>query len=409
MTNNIEDIQKCVKLFSKSNSNSFQSNLFFKSMVSHQHEDILQKNYEAYYQFIRNQWYHFIQSISIDEFYDLKEKGILSDDFLILQKELENPTSDSNLSSLAIKYGFPSNLHKDWHSISSQFFLNSSSDENLFLAIHSKPYDLFKIIRLFHKNCVKRGIPCHYQFYTGDYSIDNFVIWSEQKNFSQYVDILKQLEEQYPNLFSRCQKTSLLTKSILPYVGYGEIHNQSLKDFYSSKSVSIYDSIQDILWKYIQSHYEKDIFPGQSIIQYLSQQITLEYIKQVNLYFLNPSHSYQDFYKKYHFFLRDIQKKDFYQKISLKVRNQLIKQLRMKKSHDSIQDILLSYQIGWDRSHHVISKELIYHVIQRNAKKIFDSNPSLYEILQTYLDETNSIDDSILNSVQQKKIIQKRK
>ncbi len=409
MTNYIDEIQssftndnnikKWITTFSNTDKKSFSKTLLSRISVSQKHEDILKKNKEEYYHFLLVHWMNFISNISIKQFNYLKSKGIVDDDFLILQKQVKGflDTKDfkevalllknkkSSFSRLASRYGFPLSGQNNWQIISSHYFLDFKKKPDCFLSLNCKPYDLLKICRLFQKQCIVGKIPCHYQFDTTSSLIDNFIIWCDKENLSHYLDILNHLQERYPNLFSRCGEHSPVTASVLPYVGIGFPHDQTLEEYYSSRTNFIHDSIQDILWNYVSSHYNQKIFGQQTLIDYLAEQIISEYIKEINLSFLDPNKKYRDFHEKYHFFIRDINKKEFSQVMIPKVRKNLIKQFKMGHQNNTMTDIQLFYRFGWDRSHHTISKELICQTIEKNAKMIFQADSTLNQQLSSYL------------------------
>ncbi len=396
------NLQKYVTAFSQSNQKDFQNILLSKSPISSQHLDLLKSNRDSYYQFLFQNWMIFITSISNEQFQQLKKENVIDDDFLLLKEKLLTLSKDisieeisslfhdshSSFSNLARKYGFPPKTQNKWRKISSHYFLDNQKKNDYFLSIHSKSYDLFKICRLFHKECLKECIPCQYQFHTSSNQIDNIIIWSDEKNLSHYLDIIRHLKEKYPNLFSRCEETSPVTSTIIPNVGLGVSNIQSIEDYYSSRCNHIYKSIQTILWNYVINHYQEEILPHKSLIDLFAEQIVLDYIKEVNLAFLDPSKKYQDFYQKYHFFIRVIHKKEFYQIMVSKIRRELIKQFRMNHQSHSLQDIQLSYQFGWDKSKHIFSKELIRQAIQKHANTIFQFDSSLYDQLRSYLKVT---------------------
>ena len=391
--NNIH-LMKSVYAFANSDINSFQDRLLSSQDSIMKHQDILEKNSMDYFMFLFQEWRKFILSISFQHFLLLKNKGIIEDDFLLLQKKLSSMNDissikdiyqDASLIPYYQKYGFFPKRDGKWQIASTNFINPSPKDKNIFFCINSKNYDTFKICRLFHKKCIKKRIPCYYQFQINSDIIDNIIIFSDEKHITDYAEILDDIKREFPHLISRCGKTSPVTGKTKSFFGVGATQSKSLKSYYENRAQHIQNSIHIILWNYIQENYHKEFKSHDLLIDYLAKSVLDCYIREVNLAFLNPQSKYRQASKEYRFLLHDINQETFYKEALPKVKRQLFHLFRSGCFSNNLADIHFSYHIGWEKSKHTISSQTIQQAVRNKAFDIFQANPVLYQQLARYL------------------------
>ena len=89
------------------------------------------------------------------------------------------------------------------------------------LYLNTESTDTFDIASLFTDKCMERGIPFYYKF--DDYANrdDSLVIYSSSKYLKYYIEILRELKKENPELFSRICDPPVLAGNIDGWIGYG--------------------------------------------------------------------------------------------------------------------------------------------------------------------------------------------
>ena len=129
---------------------------------------------------------------------------------------------DNNLIS---RYGFQTlGEFSSWHHIDSSelsFHTHRRPPIEHRLYLNSESVDTFDIASLFTDKCMERGIPFYYKF--DDYANrdDSLVIYSSSKYLKYYVEILRELKKENPDLFSRLCDPPSMTGKIDGWIGYG--------------------------------------------------------------------------------------------------------------------------------------------------------------------------------------------
>ena len=129
---------------------------------------------------------------------------------------------DNNLIS---RYGFQTlGQYSSWNHIDSaelSFYRHRRPPVEHRLYINSESTDTEDIASLFTDKCMERGIPFYYKFDDFANRDDSLVIYSSSKYLKYYVEILRELKKENPELFSRVSSPPIMTGYIDGWIGYG--------------------------------------------------------------------------------------------------------------------------------------------------------------------------------------------
>jgi len=117
--------------------------------------------------------------------------------------------------------------------------------------INSSLGDKWKIADLFRERCEERKIPYYFKLFDQDQE-DNMVIYSHTECLADYIDILQEIEKEYPEMMERCGKPPLLTRNKLnDWIGIADeptrerfgnqSYNEVMKDTVQRKLIQLSD------------------------------------------------------------------------------------------------------------------------------------------------------------------------
>ena len=422
----LSNMFRLIHFYSNSMDFNFLDTVLKKDTLVKYSNDLINEERDDYLVYLFNCWRENIINVSREKYLTLKESRCWNDDFLELQRYLKTTgvaktkddvlrfTTPNNkrLKLLILRHGF-TGLNNGWNHVYSEIYLNDFTPHNPcehFLTLSAKPFDAYKFCRIFQKKCVVRKLPFYYKFDASCNRLDNIVIYSDSKHLTKYLKILEEIEKEYPNLFSRLEKSSILTGYVSDKVGYGSIDVTNGRDYYDIRALHLNQCITDFVLSYIKNNYKTSIqgeFSSIKLIDYLTGAISLSYIHNLQASFNN----HEDTLKKMGLHLEDFKKKEFYEVVSKNVKKQLIKQFTSKDEID-IQDISFSYQAGMKKNRFSITKKEILHIIRENSEELFKRNPELYKSLRFYIRETSMLygislkycfdEDSVINISKEK-------
>ena len=128
-------------------------------------------------------------------------------------------------NNLISRYGFQTlGEYSSWYHIDSaelSFHKHRRPPVEHRLYINGESIDTFDIASLFTDKCMEVGIPFYYKF--DDYANrdDSLVIYSSSKYLKYYIEILRQLKKDNPELFSRICDPPAMSGVIDGWIGYG--------------------------------------------------------------------------------------------------------------------------------------------------------------------------------------------
>lgn len=223
--------------------------------------------------FLEKAYMQYIDSVNSYNSQNENKKPILS------RKEWINTSGNAT-------HMFSSNVH-----VGTSFGVDSVKHR---VYINSDAKDKWKIADLFREKCEAKKIPYYFKLFDLDQE-DNMVIYSHTEHLAEYIDILQEIEQEYPEMMQRCGKPPLLTRSKLnDWIGiadepsperfgrqsYNEVmknlmqkkliqlsdesiiknYDKDRKIDVDGKSVSLQDALSDELYNYILEEMKKNEF-----------------------------------------------------------------------------------------------------------------------------------------------------
>lgn len=198
---------------------------------------------------------------------------------------LEQQFKDKELGDAMEKYRWDAiDLYGSWTHIHSRYVHAKKVKSNPIehrLYLNMAPTDVHTMSKIFLEKCIAKRIP--YYFKISEYGLrdDNIVIYSDTKMLPKFLSVLKEIEQEYPQLIERAGKPPILTGKIRNWIGYGsEPLNETGKSSFNSVRA---DSIEQAIKKELISWY-KDNIKGSvvvngkqiSIVDYICRNVVLE-------------------------------------------------------------------------------------------------------------------------------------
>jgi hypothetical protein len=191
------------------------------------------------------------------------------------------------------------------------------------LYINTDLMDVHNMSKIFMDKCHAKKLPFYFKIGECDRRDDNIVIYSDTKLLPHYLGILKEIEDEYPDLVRRCGKPPVLSGVIRNWIGYGSepIQLSGKESFNGIRSKSIEKSIDEELIEWYRNHKNTTITTqGQTISlqEYLVRQVVKNKIKKMIDYKRrNPNNKYIKYTET------EIQSKEFAIKMANLVRTQM--------------------------------------------------------------------------------------
>ena len=89
------------------------------------------------------------------------------------------------------------------------------------LYLNTDSLDTFKLVNYLTQKFDEHKLPFYFKFDTGGYRDDTVVIYSETETLAEYIDILREIKLEHPDLGARLMSPPLLTGKIDGWIGYG--------------------------------------------------------------------------------------------------------------------------------------------------------------------------------------------
>lgn len=155
------------------------------------------------------------------------------------------------------------------------------------LYIDTESINVYRIVLEFVKQCDMQGIPYYFKFDEMANRDDTIVIYSDQDNLINYVNILMKIKRIYPEI--NWLAPPMLTGVIDDFMGYGSepIGLYETGSFNEKRAAVLYNSINDVNKKWILNHKDKYLkyrgkiisfkkFFSLKIIEYLNESAKMK-------------------------------------------------------------------------------------------------------------------------------------
>ena len=228
---------------------------------------------DAYWVKLFNIWKNSVLSLSNN---NRVHNGELGELINYLRNMPEVKTADefwalaNDENNLISRYGFQTlGEYSSWYHIDSSelsFHTHSRPPIEHRLYLNSESIDTFDIATLFTDKCMQRGIPFYYKF--DDYADrdDSLVIYSSSQYLKYYIEILRELKRENPDLFSRLCDPPSMSGKIDGWIGYGSeperASNGNLRSFNEVRANAIKRALEKTTNEWIFRNINKKVRQG---------------------------------------------------------------------------------------------------------------------------------------------------
>lgn len=191
------------------------------------------------------------------------------------------------------------------------------------LYINTDLMDVHKMSKIFMDKCIAKKLPYYFKIGECDRRDDNIVIYSDTKLLPHYLGVLKEIEDEYPDLVKRCGRPPILSGVIRNWIGYGSepIQLSGQESFNGIRAKSIEKAIDEELLSWYRNHKDTTMtIQGQTISlqEYFVRQVVKTKIKRMLDYRRkHPNNNYIKYTEQ------EIQSKDFAKRMANMVRAQM--------------------------------------------------------------------------------------
>lgn len=285
--------------------------------------------------------------------------------------------------------------YSGWTHVSSKLLTYkqlNTINHRLYINTNSLHTELFASV--FIDKCIQRNIPFYFKYDLPGSRDDTIVIYSDTKYLEQYISILKEIKQEYPNF--ETYKPPMLTGKIDGWIGYGSepklLPNGKRTSFNELRSKIIEKVLNDSTKNYIYNH-QNDIikYNGKSIT--FSEYLAIKVIEKVFEDYKSRYNKYPNKDMKNHFLTanglvdEDITNHKLINLIKNEIFSNIKKAIKMFKE-DSLYD--LKIKIPSRNGKNVrISSEYFKDVFKECVKEIIRHNPNFIEdIKQSIIEES---------------------
>ena len=303
-------IEKLIKSYAKSNNDSsgFYNNMLMMTEKEYKKGEHFPKDFNTFYSMLFNMWKNNIVSMKEETFIQLYKEGTLNKDFVKLRKYLkEIPDVTTKEEADNILYGIKDNkeinkiIRRYNYDVSTDYWVHIFSrylkaktesfpeiKHRLYLNIES--VHVYKITKLFIEKCNHYNIPYYFKFDPYAKRDDSLVIYSSTDMIIKYIEVLKEIKREHPEIISKVKEPPILTGVIDGWIGYGsEPENIPGKDktsFNALRADLIEKVIDKTTKKWIVNHLDKKVNPeGQLLEDYIAIMATKQLFAEFESYY----------------------------------------------------------------------------------------------------------------------------
>lgn len=175
-----------------------------------------------------------------------------------IKKLKSNPLFDEEINGWELNDG--------WEHIKSQY-ISGRIEERISvkhrLYVGCQNQDMWKLAQLFKSKCEEQQIPFYFKLGASSERDDKMVIYADTDNLRNYISVLQEIAQEYPEIIQRCGEPPALTGKIDGWIGIGDEppkkengENQS----YNTLRADIFEnSIEEVLLNDITEFKGKDV------------------------------------------------------------------------------------------------------------------------------------------------------
>ncbi len=384
-----ENIRRLVRIYSDSYEFSFNRQVSTNDEVEEDNDTLYYSNSSSFYVYTFNLWKNSITSVDQKTYQRLLDADRVDKDFLLLQNYLRNipdvKTKEEiyyvthggtdELYFLFLRYGYHPELRNGWNDFYSDQLtahqFRHYQNEYSFV-INPKSYDTTRFCELFIRKCLKEILPFYFKYNDSKHVSNKVVIYSDGKHLMDYLDVIRKIKEENPELIDRCGNPTLLYGVIDDWIGFGDIKNNYHDRYLLDRTNHINKAISEFTLDYIGKNPNKEMSVGNKsveLIDFITDRICRRFIEN--------NRCLKERLKAIGLSTHIIKSRFFYNSLFRTVKRSLLEMLATGK----IDNIDFKY----NKSFITIEKVDINDVLRENTFAIFESNPDLYDRLKQYI------------------------
>lgn len=304
--NPIEDskvVEKLITLYSETKKNqAFYSQLTRTVQKNYTKGQYRRAESDKFYSMMFNKWKNSIVSMKKSEFEVLYQQGSYGKDLVKLRNYLKTiPDVVTEQETLDALYGGKKDKELEnaigkyrWNSLGEgsgwthvcSRYLTAKKDEypnvEHRLYLDTESIDTYAMITHFVEKCDEHQLPYYFKFDKYGNRDDTIVIYSSSENLGKYLEVLREIKRDYPDLVSETKNPPILTGKVDGWIGYGsepKLPNGKKSSFNSIRSDVIENAIGKATKKWIMDHRNMQIkYQGKKVS--FQEYITMKSIEE---------------------------------------------------------------------------------------------------------------------------------
>ncbi|MDE6292698.1 MAG: hypothetical protein K2L98_03365 [Bacilli bacterium] len=160
------------------------------------------------------------------------------------------------------------------------------------LYLNTDSLDTYKLVNYLTQKFDEHKLPFYFKFDTSGFRDDTVVIYSATETLAEYIDILREIKSEHPDLGARLMSPPLLTGKIDGWIGYGsepaKLPNGNNTSFNEVRTKLLEPIIDKNTKKWIMDHRTDKIKYRDSMItfqEYFARKVVEHYVKRLEMYY----------------------------------------------------------------------------------------------------------------------------
>lgn len=278
--NPIDDLEVIKKILN-AYSTSFN---FYNKLVKTEPKPNARKYYVAdrdeFYSKMFNIWKKSIQNMTQEEYLELRRKGSLDSDFVVMRNFLLNVPDattaeevdniiygkyDQKLMDAFEKYKWNARGEfSGWEHVFSRYLtakkdITPPVEHRLYL--NTETLDTFKMATYLVDKFFEHKMPFYFKFDDNGGRDDTIVIYTSTENLIKHLEVLEELKQEHPDIIARMGKPPVLTGVIDGWIGYGSepITNGKPDSFNNKRAKAIEEVISSITSRWLYANRDNEL------------------------------------------------------------------------------------------------------------------------------------------------------
>ncbi|MCX4366097.1 MAG: T3SS effector HopA1 family protein [Bacilli bacterium] len=269
------------------------------------------------------------------------------------------------------------------------------------LYLNTDSSDTYNLVNCLVEKFNEHKIPFYFKFDTGGYRDDTVVIYSSTETLGEYIDILREIKNENPDLGSRLLEPPLLTGKIDGWIGYGsepgELPDGGKQSFNDVRTKILEPIIDASTKEWIVNHRNTEIKYQNTMIpfkQYFAIKVVQQFVDRLERYYGYEKESRMRLAKKENRTFDETEVVDLMGYTIESIKNQDFKKRLFDALNVSIEDFIINLCNGKS-----ISLEK-FVIKGKNGKEVKMYEADLKEVLHEMASRIAKSDLSFVMSIQ---------